>query len=927
MSNKSYRHTSDKRAHIPSKEEAGYEKSNNKVREAGERYRLPVNPILHRGQDPELFWMDKYKHDEKIRELLEKLAESKADPEVKALIDELRTALTNPPDDAWEEMLDIDIRSLYRTEHIAPELLIEGLTKLVKNKSNQSDLFQPNNLFGNSLEKDELSKVSDYYTHSDGWSNRLILGDSERVMTSLLEREGMTGQVQMIYFDPPYGIKYNSNWQMKINDRNVKDGKDEHITEDPELVKAYRDTWEKGIHSYLGYLKDRLAVSREMLTESGSLFLQISDENHHTARSVMDEIFGSENYVGTIFYQKTTGAGSPGELKSPPTVGDYIIWYAKDKENLKYRKLYREKTFGEEGSSAYRYIELSNGKRMTINSFYKDRDDEFDYDTKPKGSSIFAIDNLTSQAGGEDARFPIELNGNTHTISTGSWKTSKEGIEKLKKLKRIEETSRGNIGYVRYFKDFPFLPVTMLWTDTIGQNQFGSEGKVFVVQTALSAIQRCMLLTTDPGDLVLDPTCGSGSTAKVAEEWGRRWITIDTSRIAVNITKRRLMTATFPYFYLQSEVNIDRSVDDEGRIQKELKYRAPNEKHVNLKEGFVYREVSHVMLRQLANDLEPDTEILYDQPFIDNKRMRVSGPFTVETLQNLNPVSPSEIEAETRDDEEAHKFEEMVYQHLQSAGIKNGIKQEQAVFTSVTGLSNRTIHAEGYYDTGEGERKAYFHIGPKFGTVSNESVNEAIKECRAKGDGDWLVILGFSFESEIENQSVTTSLGSFEVTKVRMADDLLQDGLLKNDKKAASFVTIGEPDIEVHKNDDTVQLEVQGIDIYDPIKNEIKPRNAKDIAYWSVDDEYDGSNFVVRQIFFSGGSSDEFSDIKKELKNQERNTTKKAVEHTLRIEIDDEAFDRLYGLKSHPIEYTEGKKVAVRVVSQFGEETTKVITL
>ncbi len=893
MSNKSYRHTSDKRAHIPSKEEAGYEKSNNKVREAGERYRLPVNPILHRGQDPELFWMGKYKHDEKIRELLEKLAESKADPEVKSLIDELRTALTNPPDEAWEEMLDIDIRSLYRTEHIAPELLIEGLTKLVKNKSNQSDLFQPNNLFGNSLEKDELSKVSDYYTHSDGWSNRMILGDSQRVMTSLLEREGMAGQVQMIYIDPPYGIKYNSNWQIKINDKNVKDGRDEHLTDEPEQIKAYRDTWEKGIHSYLGYLKDRLVVARELLKESGSCFVQISDENFHLVRTIMDEVFGSENFVSVISYATTTSRG--GSLLDGVT--DKIIWFAKDKENVKYRQLFTG--LDEKAKSYYKY-EDENGKK-------------------------YLLRDLTSQGKTETGQFEFEFNDKVFTPpSTRHWSTTKEGLERLVELNRIYDYGK-QIRFKRYEKDYPVSPINDLWTDTqIGA--FAGEKK-FVVQTSYKVIQRALLMTTDPGDLALDPTCGSGTLANMAEKWARRWITIDTSRIALSIAKTRLMTSTYPYFYLQSEVDVNRSKTIDGSIEKNLSYKPDSEKLSDTKQGFVYKEVPHITLKQLANDLEPETEILYDQPFSDNKRMRVSGPFTVETLQNLNPVSPSEIEAETQDDEEAQKFEEMVYQHLQSAGIKNGIKQEQAVFTSVTGLSNRALHAEGYYNTGEGERKAYFHIGPKFGTVSNESVNEAIKECRAKGDGDWLVILGFSFESEIENQSVTTSLGSFEVTKVRMADDLLQDGLLKKDKKAASFVTIGEPDIEVHTNDDKVQLEVQGIDIYDPIKNEIKPRNAKDIAYWSVDDEYDGSNFVVRQIFFSGGSSDEFSDIKKELKNQERNTTKKAVEHTLRIEIDDEAFDRLYGLKSHPIEYTEGKKVAVRVVSQFGEETTKVITL
>ncbi|MBD3615377.1 MAG: site-specific DNA-methyltransferase [Gracilimonas sp.] len=914
MSNKSYRHTSDKRAHIPSKEEAGYEKSNNKVREAGERYRLPVNPILHRGQDPELFWMDKYKHDEKIRELLDKLAESKADPETKALVDELRTALTNPPDEAWEEMLDIDIRSLYRTEHIAPELLIEGLAKLVKNERDQGDLFQPNELFGNSLEKDELSKVSDYYTHSDGWSNRMILGDSLRVMTSLLEREGMAGQVQMIYIDPPYGIKYNSNWQMKINDRTVKDGKDEHITEEPEQVKAYRDTWEKGIHSYLSYLRKRLNVAKELLKTSGSCFVQISDENVHLVRNLMDEVFGSENFIRLIFYKTTSGLGQ----NLLDKCGDYLVWYAKDINEVKYRELFKDKKI-ESVKDSYGYVE-EDGKVQTVHQWEKKNGIELTDDTISKKGKLLKYADLKSQSGSGGE---IEIEGKKFVTNSGSWKTNQSGINNLIKENRIYLSGKVP-NYKRYHSDFPVMSLTNMWDDTIS----GGDYKRFVVQTTNQIIQRCLLMTTDPGDLVLDPTCGSGTSAHVAEEWGRRWITIDTSRIALNIAKIRLMSSTFPYFYLQSEVNVERTQNESNEINKKITYKNKSEQLSDTKQGFVYREVPHITLRQIANNLEPETEILYDKPFVDKNRMRVSGPFTVETLQNLNPVSPSEIEAETRDDEEAQKFEEMVYQHLQSAGIKNGIKQEQAVFTSVTGLSNRALHAEGYYNTGDGERKTYFHIGPKFGTVSNESVNEAIKECRAKGDGDWLVILGFSFESEIENQSVTTSLGSFEVTKVRMADDLLQDGLLKKDKKAASFVTIGEPDIEVHKNEDgTVQLEVQGIDIYDPIKNQIKPRNAKDIAYWSVDDEYDGSNFVVRQIFFSGGSKDEFKDIKKDLKDQEKYATKKAVEHTLRIEIDDEAFDRLYGLKSHPIEYKEGKKVAVRVVSQFGEETTKVITL
>lgn len=915
MSDKSYKHSDEKRAHIPSKEEAGYEDANPKVQSEKERYKLPVNPILHRGRDPELFWMDKYKHDEKIRNLLDQLAEASSSSQVTELVSELRTTLSDPPEEAWDEMLDIDIRSLYRTEHIAPEMLIEGLTKLVKNQKAQGDLFTPNELFGNSLEKDELSKVSDYYTHSDGWTNRMILGDSERVMTSLLEREGMAGQVQMVYIDPPYGIGYDSNWQMKINDRKVKDGKDEYLTEEPEQIKAYRDTWEKGIHSYLSYLKRRLIVTKELLKESGSCFIQISDENSHLIRNLLDEVFGSENFVSQIFFQTTSGFPT----NTLTRVGDNIVWYAKNIEEIKVRKLYESQNL-KPGRKGYTWILFPDGKYRGMNKEERENPSLLPDDVK-----IYKAGNIKSQGA---TNSPQEFTFNGKTYKPGSnhhWKTTVEGLERLAKLDRIHEASN-SIQYRRFIDDFPFKQRTNIWLDT-GTGSFLGEKK-FVVQTSPKVIERCILLSTDPGDLVLDPTCGSGTTATAAENWGRRWITIDTSRIALNIAKRRLMTATYPYYFLHSEVDIKRTKKKDGKLEKSVNYKSGADRKQEIKQGFVYKEVPHIMLKDLANDEEPETEVLYDQPFEDDNRMRVSGPFTVETLQNLNPVHPDDIEKEAREDDEAQQFEEMVFQHLTSAGIKTGIKQEQAVFTQVDRLINPSLHAEGYYEAGEGERKAYFHIGPKFGTVSNKAVNEAIKECRAKGDADWLVILGFSFESEIENQSITHNLGTFEVTKVRMADDLLQDGLLKKDKKAASFVTIGEPDIALHENDDgTYQLEVLGIDIYDPIKNQIKPRNAKDIAYWSVDDNYDGSNFVVRQIFFSGGDKDEFNSIRKELKEQAKQSTKKKLEHTLRIEIDDEAFDRLYGLKSHPFEAEEGQKVAVRVVSQFGEEVTKVIVV
>lgn len=867
------KHSTDTRAAIPSSEEAGYEDANETVQEGNKTLDLPKNPIVHRGDDPELFWLNKYGNDDR------------------------------------DDLLRVDIRSLYRHEHIAPETLISGLYKVVSSAANpsQSTMFSVNEMFGNALDRDELDKISQYYRHQNGWTNRLVQGDSLLVMASLLEREGMAGQVQTIYIDPPYGIKYGGNWQIKLNNRDVKDGNDEALTGEPEQIKAFRDTWELGIHSYLSYLRDRLLVAKELLTESGSCFVQISDENVHLVRNIMDEIFGSENFVSQLYYQKTTGAGSPGELVAPPSVGDYILWYAKSYENKKYRKIYKAKNFGGEGTSGYKKLELPNGERMTLAQWEKINNEKFDEKLLSKGYRVFTLGDLTSQSGGESSRFPIELRGKIYTIKKGSWKTNQEGIKKLIAKKRIDTTDSGGIGYVRYYDDFPYVPVTNLWTDTVGQNQFGGE-RTYVVQTALEVIQRCILMTTDPGDLVLDPTCGSGTTAFVAEQWGRRWITIDTSRIAINIAKQRLMTAIFPFYKLYDEQNRD------------------------IRQGFVYKTVPHITLKSLANDEPPATETLYDKPEEDKNILRVSGAFTVETLQNYEPTSPADLD--NRQSKDSAKFEEVIRQHLLSSGIKNGRKEEMVVFKRIDFLGNEYLHAEGYYQTARGEEKAYFHIGPKFGTVSKKSASEATKECRLRGDANWLVILGFSFESDIEGKTQTTSMGNFEVTKARIHDDLLQEGLKKRPaKSAASFVTIGEPDVEVvsveglGNSEKQVQVEIKGLDIYDPIKDEIKARNIADIAYWMLDEDYDGSNFVVKQVFFCGGDGLEFGKWRKALEGLSgREKTKKAVEMTLKIEIDEEAFDRLYGHTSHPIPIRKkGQKIAVRIVSQFGEESTKVL--
>ena len=705
-------------------------------------------------------------------------------------------------------------------------------------------------------------------------------------MNSLLQREGMAGRVQMVYIDPPYGIKYGSNWQMKLNNRDVKDN-DESLTGEPEMIKAFRDTWELGIHSYLSYLRDRLVLARELLTESGSCFVQISDDNVHLVRNLMDEVFGSENFFSMITFRKASPLGASGLAQ----ITDYIIWYTKNIASAKYRQLYESKGLGV--GTGYTWLELKDGTRRKMTSVER-RDLNF-----PEGARPFFTQDLASSGYTPSCMYDFMVDGKLYKCGKYSWKTHKAGMENLILKGRIIVPASKPC-YVRYFDDFPVQGLDNLWDDTHGATDIQ-----YVCQTSIKPIQRCMLMCTDPGDLVLDPTCGSGTTAYVAEQWGRRWITIDTSRIALNIAKKRLTTAVFPYYELFDKEN------------------------GNIRQGFVYKTVPHITLKSLANDLEPDEEILYDQPKEDKKKIRVAGPFTVETLQSFNVVSPDSIGVEERN--EMEDFQERIFAHLKSSGIRNGAKNEQAIFYNLESVSNPYLNAKGYYKDAEGkERLAYFHIGPKFGTVSKRAVSEALKEFRgiALNEGaSWLCVLGFSFEDNINEKDY--NLGSFVVSKVRMHDDLMQDGLLKKDKGAGAFITIGEPDIAIVEDEGgkTVHVEIQGLDIYDPIKDIVKPRSVEDIAYWEIDDDYNGEQFIVRGLHFCGGSKKEFDAWKKGLQSVAPKATKKKAESTLRLQLNEELWDTLYDFRSQPIEKRKGRKIAVRVISQFGEESTKVLTI
>lgn len=850
------KHPKDTRLDIPTTEHAGEEAFNVAEDSRTATYKTFRHEFT-RGRDPELYWLGKYDNDDEDTQSLD---------------------------------LKVDIRSLYVHEDVQPEMLINNLYHIEEKKSEvaelQGELFSVTE-YGNAIQ-DELEKVADYYKHSSEWKNRLIQGDSLLVMNSLLKREGMAGKVQCIYIDPPYGIKYGSNWQMKLNSRDVKDN-DQSLSGEPEMIKAFRDTWELGIHSYLSYLRDRLVVARELLSQSGSVFVQISDENVHLVRNLMDEVFGSENFFALITFKKTSPLGSTGLAG----VSDYIVWYANDKENIKYRQLFEEKGIG--SGSMYKNVELPTGERRQMT-----KEEQMHPETLPKGARVYRLGTLFSAGYTPSCMYDVIFEDKIYKSEKKSWVTNEVGMTNLIAQKRVAASGK-TLNFVRFHDDFPVQEINNLWDDTAGATNIQ-----YVVETSTKVIQRCILMATDPGDLVLDPTCGGGTTAYVAEQWGRRWITMDTSRIALNIAKKRIATAVYPYYEL---------FDKEGK---------------DIRQGFIYRKVPHITIKTLAQNLPFDEETLYDQPIEDKKRMRVAGPFTVETLQSYNIKAPDEMEEHKDEANENRLFQERIFSHLETSGIRNGQKKEQAKFYRVEALASPYLHAKGHYkDANELERTVYFHIGPKFGTVSKQDVALALQEFRPKAMNEgasWLVILGFSFEDNINDKDY--NLGTYTVSKVRMHDDLMQDGLLKKDTKAGAFITIGEPDIELVKDDDThCHVEIRGLDIYDPIKDDVHARSLDQIAYWEIDDRYDSSRFVVRGIHFCGGDKKDFDAWKKGLQSSASYKTKRDAEHTLKLVFNDEVWDQLYTYRSEPLTYEPGRKVAIRVVSQFGEESTKVLTM
>jgi adenine-specific DNA-methyltransferase len=817
---------------------------------------------------------------------------------------------------------------IYVQEHVAPEALIARL------KTGASDDRQML-LFGETAE-DQFQKAVEFYKHEDNWQNRMILGDSLLVMNSLLEKEGMRGKVQTIYIDPPYGIKFGSNWQVSTRNRDVKNNKVEDFIRQPEQVKAFRDTWELGIHSYLSYLRDRLITARELLNESGSCFVQISDENVHLVRNVMDEVFGVDNFVSLVTVRKTT---SEGRTLIGSTC-DYVIWYAKNREFTKFRPLFQKRS--DEAESRYDQVLSKHGSVRVAT--LEERDNP---SILPAGERLFRLDNITSSrpAGEGDVKEYV-WHGKKYTPGNGTFKTTKVGLDSLAQKERLQASSKGKLNYRRFYDDFGYAVVGNLWNDISGAVQSRSDPKIYVVQTSTEVIQRCLLMTSDPGDIVLDPTCGSGTTAYVAEQWGRRWITTDTSRVALQLARTRLMTAKYPYYRLKgsslrgantSTALSAGSVSDEaissqpaGQLQgiasslenaprndisgegiASPASRARNDM-ARISDGFEYESVPHVTLKSLANDEEPETEVLYDKPLENKKVVRVAGPFTVESL------SPHRV-SDQQEMVNTERFVNIVIENLLKAGVQTGEKGARVEFVNLDILpSGPEVQAVGEYKTKDGMKKAAVAIGPEFGSVDDDFIRDAANVARRFAD--LLVVAATSFDASAHAATADLlglgDLTGLKIMKVKINPDLSMGDLLKKTGSGNLFLAFGEPEVKVHsvgaELNSALQVEILGLDVYDPVKSEIRSSGSgnleHDIAAWFIDTNYSGEAFFVTHAYFLGADKP-FEKLKKALK----------------ADINEDLWEELYSTRSRPFPKPKSGRIAVKVINHFGDEVMKVV--
>ena len=859
----------------------------------------------------------------------------------------------------WSDLV-VNAPPLYIQEKVHPKALIDDLLRQTRESQHDAGMLTPD-LFADFNGMPKGADKTEFYQHDQNWSNRMILGDSLFTMASLAEREGLRGKVQCIYFDPPYGIKFNSNFQWSTTSRDVKDGNATHITREPEQVKAFRDTWRDGIHSYLTYLRDRLTVARDLLTESGSIFVQISDENIHRVRAVMDEVFGDDNFVRLITFIKTTGQ-TDNFLAS---VSDYILWFAKDRPKAKFRQPLKRKNLQGDGGSAYNNARSVGGFTRSLTGA------EQAGAKLPEGERVFRIDNLTSQSPG--TRYNVRFQGRDF-YPKGYWKTQESSMGRLLHADRVQGAAN-NLYYVRYFDDYLAFPISDNWDDTSIAG-FASD-KRYVVETSTKVVERCLLMVTDPGDLVLDPTCGSGTTATVAEQWGRRWITIDTSRVALALARARIMGARYPFYLLADS--------RDGQLKEaEVTRTAPSSQPVegNIRHGFVNERVPHIMLSSIANNAEIDViwdqwqakleplreklnaalkqtwqeweiprellpnpsvpyspsvlslhqewwqariarqqeidksiaakaefEYLYDKPYDDKKKVRVAGPFTVESLSPHRVLGVDEddelIDPLKEDSPEYWKsFPQMILENLKTAGVQQAHKDDRITFTALMPWPGELVCAEGRYMEGETEKRAAIFVGPEFGTVQRADLVAAAREA---GDATFDVLIACAFNYEA-HATEFSKLGRIPVLKARMNADLHMAEDLKNTGKGNLFVIFGEPDITLlPEPDGKLRVKVNGVDVFKPQTGEVISDGADGIACWFIDTDYNEESFFVRHAYFLG-ANDPYSSLKT----------------TLKAEINPEAWATLNSDTSRPFEKPKQGRIAVKVINHLGDEVMKV---
>lgn len=736
-------------------------------------------------------------------------------------------------------------------------------------------------LFGDA-EMDIADKL-DAYQHKGPWTNRLVLGDSLQVMNSLLEYEGMGGQVQMIYFDPPYGVKFGSNFQPFVRKRDVKHGADDEMIREPEMVKAYRDTWELGLHSYLAYLRDRLLLARELLSESGSIFVQISEENVHHIREMMDEVFGNSNSCPLIVFQKTTGAGSPsGGTELPPVVNDYLLWYAKDRTKVKFTQLFNEKLRGEAGASQYDSIDINGVRRKAT---YAEKNDP------PEKSKFFAHDNLTSQTGGPTTQFEVIFSGKRFIPRKGGWKTNLEGMERLRVSNRLIVIG-DSLRYVRFFDDFPCSVITNFWTDTVISG-FG-EQKIYVVQTSKKIIERCLMMTTNPGDLVMDITCGSGTTAYVAEQWGRRWITCDTSRVPLALAKQRLLTATFPWYSLKTP-----SQGPAGDFVYERKQNRKGEEIGGL--------VPRITLKSIANNEQPEMVTLVDRPEINKQITRVCGSFTVEaTIQAALTLAEegNQVAEASKGYTSPRAYLDRMIEVLRQSKTLRLPGNVSLELETVRPLADREyLHAEAVTKNGS-EKRIAIVFGPEDGAVGSEYVFNAHTEALQQGFQQ-LFLFGFAIQAKTREMLEKLKLPT---TYVAMTPDVVMSDLLKTSRSSEIFSITGLPDVTLesagHKPDGTPlhQVEVKGLDIFRPDTMETDSIEAENLPCWMLDTNYNGMVFCASQVFFPKTGA--WDNLQKSLKG----------------DFNDSVWEHLAGTVSEPFALGDKRRIAVKVIDDRGNE-------